>query len=163
MDRRSAQFHFPECNTILTPLLHHIANAPSTFMLDYEPPRCPSGETHEDGGVHGPGSLRVRSPRHQWGDSRVMSKFLKEPAHSEAGPLIKKRGARGRGTPQQDGQGHACIRAWRKHVCHVDLGSDDPDSPTHTLMRSRRGPATSGIRCESGAQFGSPRSGAGLQ
>lgn len=129
----------------MTPRLQHIANAPPTFILDYKPPMCPTGEIHEVRRVQGPGSLRVRAPRHQWSDSRVTS----DPSFLKGLPILR--------------QGHCSDEVWggslegRGHqlgnrmvrdvrVCvpggntcvMVDLGSDDPDSPTDTLKPSRR-------------------------
>lgn len=121
------------------------------------PPLCritnrPCGGIHEDGRVHGPGSLRVRPPRH--GGATVKSRLVRV-----SGQVLGKGGCEEQG----HGLGNTMVRGMRVSVrggntCVViDVGSDDPDSPTHTLKPgSRRGPATSGICCESGAQFGEP-------
>ncbi|XP_035303000.1 translation initiation factor IF-2-like [Cricetulus griseus] len=104
VDSSSAQLHFPGCNTSVTPLFQDLANAPSTFMLDCEPPMCRSGGINTRRracarACFSPCALR------DTGRATVQSRLVrvsKEPAHSEG-----------------ERQGHGpSIRARRKHVCH---------------------------------------------
>lgn len=114
--------------------------------------------------MQGPGSLRVRAPRHQWGDSRVTSgpSFLKGLPNLRQGLCSGEVGGSREDQEQRLGNGmvrdvRVCVPGGNTCVM-VDLGSDDPDSPTDTLkpsrQRSRRLPESA---VNQGHSSGSPR------